>query len=101
MKTYRLLLLVLATIFAPVVASAANITINSLGGNVADFHPVFNGSSDTSVGSFSVNTGTGSTPFTVVVDKKYDVTKLVNSQVVKIGTVSWNASGVATYVPAP
>jgi hypothetical protein len=100
MKNYRFLLFIFAAIFAPIAASAANVTITSLPGAVADFHPVFSGNSGI-VGSFSTNTGAGSAPFTVVVGKSYDVNKLVNGVVMKIGTVSWDAAGLATYLTAP
>ena len=100
MKTLRTFLFITVALFASFRASAANVTVNSMPGAVADFHPVFAGNSG-NVGSFSVNTGTGSAPFTVVVDKKYDVTKVVNGVVTVIGTVSWDASANATYTPAP
>lgn len=100
MKSSRLLLFIVASIFAPIAASAADVTISVLAGAVADFHPVFNGNSG-NVGSFSTNTGSNSAPFTVVVGKSYDVNKLINGVVTKIGTVSWDSAGTPTYVPAP
>jgi hypothetical protein len=100
MKTSRLLLFIFATMFATIMASAANVTITSLAGAVADFHPVFSGNTG-GVASFSINSGSGSAPFTVVVGQSYAVTKLVNGVVVQIGTVSWDGAGTPTYVAAP
>lgn len=100
MKTYRILLFIFATIFAPIVASAVDVTITSLGGAVADFHPVFS-SNTGGVSSFSINSGSASTPFTVVVGQSYAVTKLVNGVAVQIGTVSWDAAGTPTFTAAP
>lgn len=100
MKHYRILLFILVSLFAPRVVSAADVTITSLSGAVADFHPIFAGAS-ANVSSFITNQGTNSTPFSVTVGKNYDVNKLVNGVIVKIGTVSWNASAVPTYTPVP
>lgn len=95
MKKFRLLL-VLSTLLSPLATFAANITINSLPPQIADFHPVFIGGSS-NASSFITNSGTSTAPFVVKVDELYNVNKLVNGVPVKIGTVSWNSSGVPTY----
>ncbi|MEO7413804.1 MAG: hypothetical protein ABIZ81_10635 [Opitutaceae bacterium] len=99
MKHYRILLFVFAALFAPQITFGADVQINALTGPIAGFHAVFAGNSD-NVKSFA-NVGNSPGPFTVKVGTVYDVFKNVNGMETKIGTVSFSAAGVATYVPAP
>jgi hypothetical protein len=100
MKNFRFLLFIFAAILAPVAMQAASnapITITIPAGP-HDFHPVYDGES-ANIRLFNSPGGNNAVTFDVHPDTSYEVWGTVNGVYMLIGHVSWNASGVMTYVP--